>query len=87
LGALVFCTGKVTVLHVELINGAAVALSHISYVYRLNMSFDTLSPRANVPDEINVIIEIPANSDPVKYKIDKDIGTLIVDRFMASPIF
>jgi len=51
------------------------------------MSFDDLSPGSNVPDEVNVIIEIPANSDPVKYEIDKDSGTLMVDRFMASPMF
>jgi len=51
------------------------------------MSFDTLSPGSNVPDEINVIIEIPANSDPVKYEVDKDSGTLMVDRFMAAPMF
>jgi len=51
------------------------------------MSFDTLSPGSDVPDEINVIIEIPANSDPVKYEVDKDSGTLMVDRFMAAPMF
>jgi len=28
----------------------------------------------NIPDEINVIIEIPAHSDPVKYEVDKDSG-------------
>ncbi len=36
------------------------------------------------PDIINVVIEIPANSDPVKYEIDKDTGALIVDRFMGT---
>lgn len=51
------------------------------------MSFDTLSPGSDVPEEVNVIIEIPANSDPVKYEVDKDSGTLMVDRFMASPMF
>jgi len=51
------------------------------------MSFDTLSPGENVPEEVNVIIEIPANSDPVKYEVDKDSGTLMVDRFMNSPMF
>ena len=40
-----------------------------------------------MPEEVNVIIEIPANSDPVKYEVDKDSGTLMVDRFMASPMF
>lgn len=51
------------------------------------MSFDELSPGSNVPEEVNVIIEIPANSDPVKYEVDKDTGTLMVDRFMAAPMF
>lgn len=51
------------------------------------MSFDKLSAGANAPDEINVIIEIPANSDPVKYEIDKETGLLMVDRFMATPMF
>lgn len=51
------------------------------------MSFDTLSPGSDVPEVVNVIIEIPANSDPVKYEVDKDSGTLMVDRFMASPMF
>lgn len=51
------------------------------------MSFDTLTAGNDVPDEVNVIIEIPANSDPVKYEVDKDTGTLMVDRFMASPMF
>jgi inorganic pyrophosphatase len=36
----------------------------------------------NIPDEINVIIEIPMNSDPIKYEIDKESGLLEVDRFM-----
>ena len=51
------------------------------------MSFDTLSPGSDVPEQVNVIIEIPANSDPVKYEVDKESGTLMVDRFMASPMF
>jgi inorganic pyrophosphatase len=38
----------------------------------------------NVPDDINVVIEIPAFSDPVKYEIDKDTGALTVDRFMGT---
>lgn len=28
----------------------------------------------NVPNEINVIIEIPSHSEPVKYEMDKEIG-------------
>lgn len=41
----------------------------------------------NVPDEINVIIEIPMKSEPVKYEVDKDTGTLCVDRFMTTAMY
>ena len=41
----------------------------------------------NLPEEINVIIEIPANSSPVKYEIDKDTGAMFVDRFISTPMF
>jgi len=51
------------------------------------MSFDKLSAGTDVPAEINVIIEISANSDPVKYEVAKDTGLLTVDRFMATPMF
>lgn len=44
-------------------------------------------PAGNVPDEVNVVIEIPANSSPVKYELDKDTNALMVDRFMSSPMF
>ncbi|RYE06549.1 MAG: inorganic diphosphatase [Rickettsiaceae bacterium] len=38
-------------------------------------------------DEINVIVEIPMNSDPVKYEYDKDAGAIVVDRFMQTCMF
>ena len=41
----------------------------------------------NPPDDIYVIIEIPANSSPIKYEIDKESHALFVDRFMATPMF
>ncbi|MDO7555459.1 MAG: inorganic diphosphatase, partial [Oceanospirillaceae bacterium] len=41
----------------------------------------------DLPNDIYVVIEIPANSSPVKYEIDKDADALFVDRFMASPMF
>ena len=43
-----------------------------------------VSSGKNVPDEINVIIEIPAHSDPVKYEVDKETGAMFVDRFMST---
>lgn len=46
------------------------------------MNFDKITPGKGAPDEINVIIEIPQNSHPVKYEIDKETGALTVDRFM-----
>lgn len=33
-------------------------------------------------EEINVIIEIPMNDNPVKYELDKDSGAIWVDRFV-----
>ncbi len=48
------------------------------------MSFAKVAAGINTPDEINVVIEIPAFSDPVKYEIDKYSGTLTVDRFMGT---
>ena len=47
------------------------------------MSLNVIPSGRNVPEEINVIIEIPAHSDPIKYEIDKDSGALFVDRFMG----
>ncbi len=48
------------------------------------MNLDRVSPGSNVPHEINVIIEIPAHSDPVKYELDKETGAMFVDRFMTT---
>ncbi len=43
-----------------------------------------VSAGKNVPDDINVVIEIPAFSEPVKYEFDKDANMLVVDRFMST---
>ena len=51
------------------------------------MSFDSISPGKDVPNDLYVVIEIPANSDPIKYEIDKDTNALFVDRFMSTPMF
>jgi inorganic pyrophosphatase len=48
------------------------------------MNLDRVGPGRDLPDEINVIIEIPMNSDPIKYEIDKETGALFVDRFMTT---
>ena len=51
------------------------------------MSLNAVPPGNNLPDEINVIIEIPAHSDPVKYEVDKESGAVFVDRFMSAAMF
>ncbi len=38
----------------------------------------------DVPRDINVVIEIPAHSEPIKYEVDKETGAIFVDRFMAT---
>jgi inorganic pyrophosphatase len=48
------------------------------------MSLNLVTPGKNVPEAFNVIIEIPMNSDPVKYEVDKESGALFVDRFMGT---
>lgn len=48
------------------------------------MNLDRVGSGKNVPDDVNVIIEIPAHSDPVKYEVDKDTGAMFVDRFMNT---
>ncbi len=48
------------------------------------MSLNTVPAGKNLPDEVNVIIEIPAHANPVKYEVDKDSGAMFVDRFMAT---
>ena len=48
------------------------------------MDITKISPSAKAPEEINVIIEIPMNSQPVKYEFDKESGALFVDRFLQT---
>ena len=48
------------------------------------MSLDRVPAGNKLPDEFNVVIEIPMNADPVKYEVDKDTGAVFVDRFMLT---
>jgi len=48
------------------------------------MSLNLVPSGKELPLDINVIIEIPSHSDPVKYEVDKDSGALFVDRFMGT---
>jgi inorganic pyrophosphatase len=48
------------------------------------MNLDRVTSGKNPPDEINVIIEIPANAEPVKYEVDKESGAMFVDRILRT---
>lgn len=51
------------------------------------MKLDDVSAGRKVPDDINVIIEIPTQSFPVKYEVDKESGALFVDRFLYTSMY
>lgn len=51
------------------------------------MSYSKIPAGKELPHDIYVAIEIPANSTPIKYEIEKDFDALMVDRFMATPMF
>lgn len=38
----------------------------------------------NAPWDVNVIVEVPAGTEPVKYEMDKESGALFVDRIMHT---
>ncbi|MES2998224.1 MAG: inorganic diphosphatase [Pseudomonadota bacterium] len=46
-----------------------------------------IGPGKKTPDEINVVIEIPSHSDPIKYEVDKETGALCVDRFLGTAMY
>lgn len=48
------------------------------------MALDQVKPGKSVPDEINVVVEIPRDGDAVKYEVDKATGVLFVDRLLAT---
>ncbi len=50
------------------------------------MGLELVSAGKNPPDEINVVIEIPKDSEPVKYEVDKDSNVLFVDRILSTPM-
>ncbi|NKB47501.1 MAG: inorganic diphosphatase [Legionellales bacterium] len=51
------------------------------------MNLAQITVGQNPPNDINVVIEIPAHSGPVKYEVDKASGSLMVDRFMATAMY
>jgi inorganic pyrophosphatase len=52
----------------------------------LVMGLDLVPTGRDVPNEINVIIEIPKDAEPVKYEVDKATGAIFVDRILSTPM-
>ena len=50
------------------------------------MGLDLVPTGKDVPNEINVIIEIPKDAEPVKYEVDKASGAIFVDRVLSTPM-
>lgn len=48
------------------------------------MSLNKVPAGRDVPNDFNVVIEIPMNADPIKYEVDKETGAIFVDRFMGT---
>ena len=48
------------------------------------MNLDRVSAGNDVPNDCNVIVEIPMHGDAIKYEVDKETGAVFVDRFMST---
>jgi hypothetical protein len=50
------------------------------------MRIDAIKVGIDPPEDVNVIIEVPIGGEPIKYEMDKAAGTLVVDRFLHTPM-
>jgi len=48
------------------------------------MGLDRVTAGTDIPNDCNVIVEIPMRADPIKYEVDKETGAVFVDRFMST---
>src|SRR6185437_552930 len=48
------------------------------------MSLDRVPAGVDVPNDCNVVIEIPMHGEPIKYEVDKETDAVFVDRFMST---
>ena len=48
------------------------------------MRIEAVASGKNPPEDVNVIIEVPIGGEPIKYEMDKEAGTLFVDRFLHT---
>ena len=51
------------------------------------MGLEHLSAGKRVPEEINVVVEIPSRAAPIKYELDKESNMIMVDRLLGTAMF
>jgi inorganic pyrophosphatase len=50
------------------------------------MRIEAIAIGRDPPNDINVVVEVPIGGEPIKYELDKEAGTLVVDRFLHTPM-
>lgn len=50
------------------------------------MRIEAIPVGNNAPEDVNVLVEVPIGGHPIKYELDKNSGTLVVDRFLHTPM-
>ena len=50
------------------------------------MRLEAIAIGVNPPDDVNVVVEVGIGGEPIKYEMDKAAGTLVVDRFLHTPM-
>lgn len=48
------------------------------------MRIDAIAIGNDPPNDLNVVIEVSIGGEPIKYEMDKEAGTLVVDRFLHT---
>ena len=50
------------------------------------MRLDAIPIGKDPPNDVNVVVEVPIGGEPIKCEMDKAAGTLVVDRFLYTPM-
>jgi inorganic pyrophosphatase len=50
------------------------------------MRLDAIAIGHDPPRDVNVVIEVSIGGEPIKYEMDKAAGSLVVDRFLHTPM-
>jgi inorganic pyrophosphatase len=50
------------------------------------MRLDAIPIGRDPPNDVNVVVEVPIGGEPIKYEMDKEAGTLFIDRFLHTPM-